>query len=167
MSTKENLNEAFAGESQANRRYLAYAQKAKEEGLPEIAKLFHAAAEAETVHALAHLKVTGDIESTKENLEKAMQGESHEFKYMYPGFIEEARNEDNKAALRSFKNAMTVEQVHFSLFNEAAEALAKGEDLPARKIFVCTVCGNTVIDSAPDSCPVCGAAKEKFVPVEE
>ena len=167
MATNENLNDAFAGESQANRRYLAYAKKAKQEGFPEIAKLFHAAAEAETVHALAHLRVTGDIQSTKENLEKAMKGESYEFKHMYPGFIEEARNEQNKPALTSFQNAMAVEQVHFSLFNEAAEALAKGQDLPVRNIFVCTICGNTVIDSVPDNCPVCGAVKEKFVPVEE
>ena len=167
MATNENLKEAFAGESQANRRYLAYAEKAKSEGYPEIAKLFQAAAEAETIHALAHLRVTRDVRSTQENLDEAMKGESYEFKQMYPRFIEEARNEQNKAALISFKNAMAVEQVHFSLFNEAFETLAQGKDLPARNIFICAVCGNTVIDSVPDKCPVCGAGKDKFTAVEQ
>ena len=167
MTTHENLKEAFAGESQANRKYLAYAKKAKSEGYPEIAKLFRAAAEAETVHALAHLRVTGNIRSTKENLDDAMKGESYEFKQMYPKFIEQASQEQNKAALVSFQNAMAVEQVHFSLFNDAAKALAESKDLPARSIFICSVCGNTVIDSIPDKCPVCGAGKDKFAAVKE
>ncbi len=167
MATNENLKEAFAGESQANRKYLAYAQKAKSEGYPEIAKLFKAAAEAETVHAMAHLRVTGNIRSTKENLDDAMQGESYEFKQMYPKFIEQASQEQNKAALASFQNAIAVEQVHFSLFNDAANALEKGKDLPARSIFICSVCGDTVINSIPDKCPVCGAGKDNFVAVEE
>ena len=167
MATTENLKEAFAGESQANRKYLAYAKKAKSEGYPEIAKLFKAAAEAETVHAMAHLRATGNIRSTKENLDDAMKGESYEFKQMYPKFIEQASQEQNKAALASFQNAMAVEQVHFSLFNDADKALEEGKDLPGRKIFSCTVCGNTVVDSMPDKCPVCGAGKDKFVAVEE
>ena len=116
---------------------------------------------------MAHLRVTGDIRSTRENLDEAMKGESYEFKQMYPKFIEEARDEQNKAALTSFQNATAVEQVHFSLFNEAANALAQGKDLPSRNIFICTVCGNTVLDSIPDKCPVCGPAKDKFVVVEE
>ena len=167
MATNENLKEAFAGESQANRRYLAYAKKAKSEGYPEIAKLFRAAAEAETVHAMAHLRVTGNVRSTQENLDEAMKGESYEFKQMYPRFIEEARDEQNKAALASFQNAMAVEQVHFSLFNEAANALAQGKDLPSRNIFICTMCGDTMLDDVPDKCPVCGLAKDKFAIVEE
>ncbi len=167
MATNENLKEAFAGESQANRRYLAYAKKAKSEGYPEIARLFLAAAEAETIHALAHLQVLGDVHTTKENLVDAMKGESYEFKQMYPRFIEEAGAEQNKAALTSFQNATAVEQVHFSLFNEASTALAQGKDLPSRHIFICTTCGNTVLDSIPDKCPVCGSAKDKFVIVEE
>ena len=167
MATNENLKEAFAGESQANRRYLACAKKAESEGYPQIAKLFRAAAEAETVHAMAHLRVTGDIRSTKENLDEAMKGENFEFTQMYPKFITEARDEQNKAALASFQNAMAVEQVHFSLFNDAANALAQGKDLPARNIFICTVCGNTVVDSVPDKCPVCGAGKDKSVAVEQ
>ena len=167
MTTNENLKEAFAGESQANRRYLAYAKKAGSEGYPEIAKLFKAAAEAETVHAMAHLRVTGDVRSTQENLDEAMKGESYEFKQMYPRFIEQARQEQNKAALASFQNAMVVEQVHFSLFYDAAKALKEGKDLPARNIFICTVCGNTMVDSVPDKCPVCSSAKDKFAAVEE
>lgn len=167
MTTNENLKEAFSGESQANRRYLAYAKKAEQEGFPEIAKLFQAASESETVHALAHLRVSGEVRSTRENLDEAMKGESYEFKQMYPKFIEEARNEQNKAALTSFQNATAVEQVHFSLFNEAANALAQGKDLPSRNIFICAVCGNTVVDSVPDKCPVCGAGKNKFVAVED
>ncbi len=166
MATQENLQDAFAGESQANRKYLAYAKKAESEGYPEIAKLFRAAAEAETVHALAHLRVTGNVRSTQENLTDAMKGESYEFKQMYPKFIKEAREEENKPALTSFQNATAVEQVHFSLFNDAAKALEEGKDLPARNIFVCSVCGNTVIDSIPDRCPVCGVGKDKFMAVE-
>lgn len=167
MATNENLKEAFAGESQANRRYLAFAEKAKSDGYPEIAKLFRAAAEAETVHALSHLEVLGLVSSTKDNLDQAMKGESFEFQHMYPKFIEEARSEDNKAALGSFKNAMAVEQVHFSLFNEAFETLSGGKDLPSRDISICSVCGNTVVDSVPDKCPVCGVGKDKFAAVED
>lgn len=167
MATNENLKEAFAGESQANRRYLAFAKKAQSEGHSEIAKLFRAAAEAETIHALAHLEVLGQVCSTKENLDQAMQGESYEFQQMYPKFLDEARADQNDAALTSFQNAMAVEQVHFSLFNEAAEALKQGKDLPARDTFVCTVCGNTVVDSTPDKCPVCGSSKDKFMAIGE
>ena len=166
MATNENLKEAFAGESQANRRYLACAQKADLEGYPEIAKLFKAAAEAETVHALAHLRVAGGIGSTKENLDEAMKGESFEFKQMYPKFIKEAGEEHNKPALASFENAAAVEQIHFGLFGEAAKALTEGNDLASRDIFVCSVCGNTVFDIASDKCSVCGAAKDKFVTIE-
>ena len=167
MATEDNLKEAFAGESQANRRYLAFAKKAQAEGHPEIAKLFRAAAHAETIHAHAHLRVLGQVHSTEENLAQAMQGESYEVQTMYPEFIAQAQQEENKPALNSFQNAMVVEQVHFSLFNEAAEALAKGTDLPKRKFFVCSVCGNTVIDQVPDKCPVCGVPKEKFQAIED
>jgi rubrerythrin len=166
MATDENLKEAFAGESQANRRYLAFAKKAEGEGYPGIARLFRAAAEAETVHAHAHLRVMGEVNSTKENLQGAMEGESYEFGKMYPKFVEDAQAEQNKPALASFQNAMAVEQVHYSLFNEAAEALAAGKDLPDRPTSVCSVCGNTIIGDLPDICPVCGAGKDKFRPIE-
>ncbi len=115
MSTADNLKEAFAGESQANRKYLAFAKKAQADGYPQTAKLFRAAAEAETVHAHAHLKVLGGIGSTIDNLMAASQGEAHEFKNMYPGFVEEAKKQGNAAAERSFKYAMAVEKIHHEL----------------------------------------------------
>ncbi len=166
MATVDDLQSAFAGESQANRRYLAFAKKAEAEGYPEVAKLFRAAAEAETVHAHAHLRAMGGIRSTAENLEEAVKGESFEFKQMYPEYIEQAREEQAKAALASFQNAMAVEQVHHSLYIEALNAVQAGKDLPARKLFVCGVCGNTVLDEPPERCPVCGAPKGKFSEVQ-
>jgi rubrerythrin len=166
MSTSENLKEAFAGESQANRKYLAFAQKAESESLPQIAKLFRAAAEAETVHAHAHLRVMGGIKSTQENLQEAIDGEGHEFKNMYPGFVAEAEKEENKPALFSFKNALAVEEIHHGLYGEALQAVKAGTDLPETKIFVCQICGNTVKDYPPDKCPICNAPKQKFSEIE-
>jgi rubrerythrin len=166
MSTEDNLREAFAGESQANRRYLAFAKKADAEGHPGIARLFRAAAEAETVHAHAHLRVLGDVKSTVENLKAAVEGESYEFKTMYPDFAKEAQAENNKAALASIQNAMAVEQVHCALFSDAAKTLAEGKDLQDKVIYVCSVCGNTIVGDAPDTCQVCGADKDKFGPIE-
>ena len=162
MSTNDNLKEAFAGESQANRTYLAFAKKADEEGYPQVAKLFRAAADAETVHAHAHLRAMKGINSTAENLQAAVDGEGHEFKQMYPGFVAEAEKEGNKPAFYSFQNALAVEEIHHGLYSEAIESVKSGSDLPEAKIFVCQVCGNTVMGQAPDKCPVCGAAKEKF-----
>jgi rubrerythrin len=162
MATSENLEQAFAGESQANRKYLAFAKKAEAEGFPMVAKIFRAAAEAETVHAHAHLRAMGGIRSTQENLEEAIKGESLEFKHMYPPYIEQAEAEDAKAALRSFKNAMAVEQVHHSLYIEALNAVKSGSDQPDKKICVCSVCGNTAIGGPPETCPGCGAPRERF-----
>ncbi|MHC4149510.1 MAG: rubrerythrin family protein [Planctomycetota bacterium] len=166
MATKDDLQNAFAGESQANRRYLAFAKKAEAEGYPQVAKVFRAAAQGETVHAHAHLRAMGGIKSTQENLEAALKGESFEFKQMYPGYIEQARAENNKAALGSFQNAMAVEQVHYSLYNEALKAVQAGQDLTPAKVFVCSVCGNTVLNEPPEKCPVCGAPKDKFSEIE-
>ena len=162
MATNENLKDAFAGESQANRKYLAFAKKAQSEGLPQVAKLFRAAADAETVHAHAHLRVMGGIKSTGENLQEAVEGEGHEFQVMYPGFIDEAKKEGNKPALISFQNALAVEKIHHGLYGEALEAVKANADLPESKIFVCQICGNTVKGQAPDACPICGAGKNKF-----
>ena len=134
MATNENLQNAFAGESQANRKYLAFAKRAESEGYVQIAKLFRAAAAAETIHAHAHLQAMGGINSTSENLNHAMQGEEFEFKQMYPKFIEEAKAEGNHAALISFKNAMAVEQVHYSLYIQAIEKIKEGEDLAVHNI---------------------------------
>ncbi len=162
MATLDNLKAAFAGESQANRKYLAFAKKADADGKPQIAKLFRAAAEAETVHAHAHLRVMNGVGSTDANVKAAIEGEGHEFMHMYPGFVKEAKAEGNQAALRSFEFAMAVEKIHHDLYTSASQALAGGKDLPAATIFVCPVCGNTVLDKAPDKCPICGVPGAKF-----
>ena len=141
MSTMDNLKEAFAGESQANRKYLAFAKKADAEGHTQIAKLFRAAADAETVHAHAHLRVMGGIKSTEENLKEAIEGETEEFEEMYPGFIEEAKAEDNTAAVITFENANAVEKIHADLYKKALENMVNNEEVD---YYVCQVCGNTV-----------------------
>jgi len=166
MATADNLKAAFAGESQANRKYLAFAKRAETDGFPQIAKLFRAAAEAETVHAHAHLRVMKGVGTTAENLQAAIAGEGHEAREMYPAFLAEAEKEGNAAAAASFRNALDVEKIHHNLYSEAAKVQAAGKDLPARKVFVCSVCGNTVMDQAPDKCPVCKATKEKFFEVK-
>lgn len=166
MATKDNLQAAFAGESQANRMYLAFAKKAEQDGFPQVAKLFRAAADAETIHAHAHLRVLGGIRSSAENLQTAIDGEGHEFKEMYPEFVKEAESEGNNPALYSFKNAMAVEEIHHGLYSEALAALKAGNDLAEMKIFVCPVCGNTVIGEVPDRCTICGVPKDKFFEVE-
>jgi rubrerythrin len=162
MGTTENLRAAFAGESQANRTYLAFAKKADADGLPQVARLFRAAAEAETVHAHAHLDVLGGVRSTSENLQAAIAGEAHEFKSMYPGFLAEAEKEGNKGAVTSFKNAFAVEEMHHRLYSEALKAASAGKDLPAAAVFVCPVCGNTVLGAPPDKCPICQTPGSKF-----
>ena len=163
--TDENLKAAFAGESQANRMYLAFAKKAEEEGHLQIAKLFKAAAEAETVHAHNHLRVMGQVKSTLENLGTAVSGETYEFKSMYPEFIEEAKKEGNKKAQQSFDYANKVEQIHANLYQKAIEALKNQKELPAVEMHVCPVCGNTFEGATPDSCPICATLKEKFIKI--
>ena len=165
METMNHLMEAFAGESQANRKYLAFAKKADEDGLPQVAKLFRAAAEAETVHALAHLRVAGGIKSTVENLEAAIAGEAEEFREMYPKFLATAQAEGMKPAEFSFKNALAVEEIHHGLYSKALEAVQSGSDLPAAPIHVCPVCGNTVEGDVPDTCPVCNVPGSKFLAI--
>ena len=166
MSTQENLQDAFAGESQANRKYLAFAKQADADGFAQVAKLFRAAAEAETIHAHAHLRAMGAVKSTAENLQSAVDGETLEFKKMYPPYIQEASDEGAKAAVISFRNAMAVEQVHADLYAEALSKVKAGEDLPAAKVLVCPVCGNTVVREAPEKCPVCGVPGKRFFEIE-
>lgn len=161
--TLANLKEAFAGESQANRKYLAFAKKADEEGYAQAAKLFRAAADAETVHALAHLKAMGGIKSTKENIQEAVSGETFEFTKMYPGMIEQARADSEDAAEMSFTNANSVEQVHAKLYKKYLGSL---DSVPTTDIYVCQVCGNTVEGSAPDICPICASPKSKFKKID-
>lgn len=158
-NVEKDLLEAFAGESQANRKYLAFAKKAEEEGFKQVAKLFRAAAEAETVHAHNHLRELGGIKSTKENLNEAINGESYEFQKMYPKMIEDAKAEGNESALRSFNFANEVEKIHAGLYEKALENLGKN---PEVDYYVCQVCGNTVENEPPDECPVCKAKKQAF-----
>lgn len=166
MTTLDNLKSAFAGESQANRKYLAFAKKAEKEGLSQVAKLFRAAAEAETIHAHAHLAAMGGIKSTLENLEEAIAGEGYEFKEMYPPFLKTAQKEGNKKAEASFKNALAVEEVHHDLYSKALKAVKGGGDLPAAKVYVCPVCGNTVENKVPDTCAVCNVPGKQFVEID-
>jgi rubrerythrin len=166
MSSKNNLTAAFAGESQANRKYLAFAEKAKAEGYPQIAKLFRAAASAETIHAHAHFRVMGGVKSTAENLQAAIDGESYEFKEMYPKFLKEAESENDKPASYTFRNAQDVEEIHYKLYSEALEMLKNGADLPSAEIWVCSVCGNTVYGKPPEKCPICGVPHQRFTKVE-
>jgi len=161
--TKKNLMEAFAGESQANRKYLAFANKADQEGYPGVAKLFRAAAAAETVHAHSHLRALGGINTTKDNLNEAISGETHEFVSMYPKMISEAKAEAEKVAERSFILANEVEQIHAGLYKKALDNL---DNFPVKDYYVCSVCGYTVADEAPEKCPVCGASKKAFNKVD-
>lgn len=161
--TEKNLLEAFAGESQANRTYLAFARKAEDEGYKQVAKLFRAAAEAETVHALSHLRETGKVKSTEENLQQAIGGETHEFQSMYPKMIDEANAEGAKGALRSFNFANQVEKIHADLYKKALAQLGKNQEVD---YTVCQVCGNTVEGDPPDTCPICGAPKKMFKKID-
>ncbi len=162
--TEDFLREAFAGESQANRKYLAFAARADQEGFPQVARLFRAAAEAETVHAHAHLRALNAIHSTKENLEEAIQGETHEFKDMYPEMIQAAKAEGRKAAERSFSFANEVEKVHAELYQTLLDGLGKSTD--SYSYYVCPVCGLTAEKEAPETCPVCGAKGSVFKKVD-
>ena len=155
----QDLLEAFAGESQANRRYLAFAEKADKEGHPQVARLFRAAAAAETVHAHNHLKVLKGVKSTAENLQEAVDGETAEFREMYPKMIAEAQAAGNKEAERTFNFANEVEKVHAQLFQKALDHLG---DNKMADIYVCSVCGHTVEGEPPDNCPVCKALKKFF-----
>lgn len=161
--SEEYLREAFAGESQANRKYLAFAKKADEEGHHQAARLFRAAAAAETVHAHSHLRVLGEIGSTADNLRAAVAGETHEFEHMYPEMIEGAREEGNKAAERTFRFANEVEKVHAHLYQTMLDALGSTDEYA---YYVCPVCGYTAEREAPGVCPVCGAKGELFEKVD-
>jgi rubrerythrin len=160
--TSDNLQAAFAGESQASRKYLYFAQKADEEGYKQIARLFRAASDAETVHARNHLNVMQGIKSTADNLKVAIGGEHYEFTKMYPDFMKQAEAESNSEANNTFYLANKVEQIHHSLYQTALAMLEKGEALPEKPMYVCQHCGNTVEGEPPDKCPVCGRPKSMF-----
>jgi rubrerythrin len=162
VKTESNLQEAFAGESQANRRYLFFAEKADKEGYPQIAKFFRAAADAETVHAKNHFNAMDGIGTTRENVMAGSVGEHYEFTRMYPKFIDDAEQEENKRALRSFLYANAVEEIHHGIFEELLKAINEGTTLKEEPYYVCQVCGNTVLGEAPEKCSVCGAPAKSF-----
>lgn len=164
MTTQDNLKEAFAGESQANRKYLAFAEKADQDGYRHVAKLFRAAAAAETVHALNHLRVMGAVGKTADNLKSAIDGETAEFRDMYPRFIEAAKKEKaSDAVILTFDVANKVEKIHASLYKKALDNLGKNEEVD---YYVCQICGNTVENSAPQKCPICNAPGEMFKKID-
>jgi len=163
-STDENLKEAFAGESQANRKYMAFAKKAEQEGFGNVAKLFRTAAEAETIHALGHLAAMGGIQSTADNLKAAIEGETYEFTEMYPPMVEQAQS-DKHQAKRMFDWANRAEAVHAQLYKLALEAVSQGKDLAETNFYLCPVCGYIELGNPPEKCPICNVKKEKFVQV--
>ena len=164
--TADNLKEAFAGESQASTRYLAFARKADQEGQPQVARLFRAAALAETFHARNHLDVMEGIKSTQDNLKEAVSGENMEHIKMYPEFIELANKEQKPKAVRTFDYARKVEIMHEGLYKASLDAIKGGGKPKSTDYFVCQICGATIESSAPDRCPVCGAPKTQFVKVD-
>jgi rubrerythrin len=160
-NTAENLKVAFAGESQANRKYIAFARQAEKEGYSQIAKVFRAAAEAETLHALAHLSNMGGVGSTLDNLRAAVAGETYEFTEMYPPMVEQALAENHKARYM-LGYANSAEKVHAGLFGQALSALESGADLSKMDVYLCPVCGDIEFGTPPDKCPICGAPASKF-----
>ena len=161
-STKDNLKAAFAGESQASRKYTYFSEKADKEDLKQVARLFRAAAEAETVHARNHLREMGGIGSTKDNLAAAIAGEHYEFTQMYPDFIKQAEAEKIAGARNSFDQANKVEQIHHSLYQSTLQSVEQGKPPADEPYFVCQVCGNTVAGKAPDKCPICSSPQRLF-----
>ena len=163
-TTLDNLKEAFAGESQANRKYLAFAKKAERDGLPNIAKLFRTAAEAETIHAHGHLSAMDGVGSTVDNLKAAIEGETYEYTEMYPPMLETAEQEGHKAK-RMFGWAVKAEEVHANLYKLALEAAEKGQDLTQTNFYLCPVCGHIELGEPPETCSICGTKGSKFVQV--
>jgi len=160
--TQANLEVAFAGESQAHMKYTIFADKAEKEGHPEVARLFRAISYAERVHATNHLRELGGIGDTAANLAAAMGGENYENTEMYPAFDAVARLQEEKGAIRSIHYALEAEKIHEVMYGEAKESVAAGKDIESAPVFVCPVCGHTVIGEAPDKCPVCGLPKDKY-----
>jgi len=163
-TTNDNLKEAFAGESQANQKYRAFAKKAEKEGFKNIAKLFKTTAEAERIHAEGHLGALEMIHSTAENLQAAIDGETFEFTQMYPPMVEKAVEDGHKAKIM-FKFAVEAEEVHANLYAKALEAVKKGVDLDVSDFYLCPVCGYIEFGAPPEKCPVCSAKKAVFTQV--
>jgi rubrerythrin len=162
MTTERNLKEAFAGESQANRKYLAFAKRAEQEGFANVARLFRTTAEAETIHAMGHLTALDGIASTAENLRAAIAGETYEYKEMYPPMLEQAETENHRAK-RMFGFAVEAEAVHAKLYGMALEAVSQGKDLAESNFYLCPVCGHIELGSRPENCPICGLKGDRFL----
>jgi rubrerythrin len=160
--TEANLLQAFGRESMASRRYIFFAEKAEREGYPGVARLFRAAAEAETVHARNHLLAMDAIGTTKDNLTAASIDEHQGFTRMYPLFMDKAREERNERAEKSFHYANQVEKIHHAYYEEALAAVKEGRQLEVRAYSICQVCGNIVTGSTPDRCPICGEGATAF-----
>ncbi len=160
--TKKNLQDAFAGESQAHMRYLIFADQAEAEGKPNVARLFRAIAFAEQVHATNHLKALGDVGETAENLQEAINGENFEVEEMYPAYDAVAKLQEEKAAQRSIHFAISAEKLHAGLYGNARELVLNGQDFDDDSIHVCSVCGYTGLGDAPERCPVCSAPRDQF-----
>ncbi|MCX6693793.1 MAG: rubrerythrin family protein [Methanomicrobiales archaeon] len=162
MATTENTKAAYSGESEANRKYAAFAEKADEEGYKTVARIFRAASEAEAIHAKRLLKVMGAIGTTKTNLNASVAGETHEYTEMYPAFVKEAADEKQSDAGIAFTYAMKAEEVHANLYRDALAVIEKGVDVAAKKVLLCPVCGNIFLGDPPDRCPICNVAKKIF-----
>lgn len=163
-TTKDNLKEAFAGESQANQKYRAFAKKAEKEGFTNIAKLFLTTAEAERIHAEGHLGALDGIGSTKDNLQAAIEGETDEYTNMYPPMVKQAEEEGHKAK-RMFDFAVKAEEVHAQLYKMAMEAVKEGKDLTETNFYLCPICGHIEMGSPPENCPICNAKGTVYVQV--
>ncbi len=163
-TTQENLDTAFSGESQAYQKYSAFGDKAAKDGFPNIAKLFKTTAEAERIHATGHLKAKEAINSTLENLEAAISGETYEYSDMYPPMYEQAVAENHKAK-KMFGYALEAEKVHAELYQKALEAVREGKDLDEVNIYLCPICGHIELGTPPENCPVCGAKASAYVQI--
>jgi rubrerythrin len=163
-TTEQNLSEAFAGESQANRKYTAFAGQAEKDGFPNVARLFRTTAEAETIHAQGHLAALGKVGPTVDNLRAAVEGETYEYAKMYPPMLEQAEADGHRAK-RMFAYAVKAEEVHARLYKLALAAVQRGEDLKETQFYLCPVCGHIEFDKPPAACPICGAKAEKFTQV--
>ena len=161
-TTMDNLKEAFAGESQANQKYRAFAKKAEQDGYPNLAHLFRTTAEAERIHAEGHLKAMEQICSSIENLQAAIQGETYEFTKMYPPMVTQAEADGHKAK-RMFGYATEVEEVHARLYKMALEAVQQGNDLTETEFYLCPVCGRIEFGKPTEACPTCGTKPDKFI----
>lgn len=163
-TTQENLKGAFAGESQANQKYLAFAKEAEREGFDNVAKLFRTTAMAERIHAEGHLSALGGISSTAENLQAAIGGETYEHTEMYPPMLEQAEA-DGHPAKRMFAFALEAEKVHAVLYQKALEAVRNGQDITASEVWLCPICGHVELGNPPEKCPICGAKASVYVQV--